>query len=76
MSENVTNIFPANDFSVVADSAKQVIECGLVIGYDDEGRLVVFGGGMLNGTQPRSKDWLWMIEAFKLDLVLGTHDAE
>ena len=67
----VVSIFPANDFSVVADNAKKEIEVGLIIGYDYDGNLLVYGGGLLDGKQPVAKDWLWITERFKTKLING-----
>ena len=76
MGNNVVNIFPANDFKVVTDAAAEEIACGLIIGYDSEGNLVVYGGGMLDGKEPVSKDWLWFVETFKSKLIAGDyHDT-
>lgn len=71
--QKVTSIFPANDFKIVADNAAEEIECGIVIGYDKDGILSVFGGGILDGKQPVCKDWLWMIESFKNKLINGDY---
>jgi hypothetical protein len=70
---NVKSIFPANDFSVICDNASKEVECGIIIGYDEEGALCVYGGGLLDGRQPLQKDWLWMIEAFKLKMMNGDY---
>jgi hypothetical protein len=67
----IVSIFPANDFKVVADNAKKEIEIGLIIGYDHEGNLLCYGGGLLDGKQPIAKDWLWMTETFKTKLING-----
>ena len=72
----VKSIFPANDFKVVADNASKEIEVGIVIGYDKEGELCVFGGGLLDHRQPVAKDWLWMVEAFKLKLIDGDYSED
>ena len=72
---NVTNIFPANSFSVVAGNAANEIEVGVIIGYDEAGALSVFGGGLLDGRQPTCKDWLWMIETFKQKMIAGDYFA-
>lgn len=71
--DNVKSIFPANDFSVVADNAANEIEVGIIIGYNRDGDLSVFGGGLLDGRQPTCKDWLWMIETFKSKLIAGDY---
>lgn len=73
---NVVSIFPANSFSVVADSAKLEVVAGVVIGYDMEGALCVYGGGMIDGRQPTAKDWLWMVESFKSKLMAGYYSSE
>lgn len=70
---NVTSIFPANNFRVVADSAANEIDVGIIIGYNKDGILSVFGGGLLYGRQPTCKDWLWMIETFKQKLIAGDY---
>jgi hypothetical protein len=69
----VTSIFPANDFKVVTDSASQNIEAGLVIGYDNQGVLQVYGGGLIDGRQPVARDWLWLVEIFKSKLINGDY---
>jgi len=71
--DNVINIFPANDFNVVADNAKKEIEVGLIIGYSPEGDLLVYGGGMIDGRQPVCRDWLWMLETFKAKMIAGDY---
>tara|TARA_R110002049_G_scaffold127881_6_gene285065 strand:- start:4235 stop:4459 length:225 start_codon:yes stop_codon:yes gene_type:complete len=70
---NVTSIFPANDFNQVLDNAKDEIECGIIIGYDENGNLTVYGGGLLDGAQPLTKDWLWMVAAFQNKLLNGDY---
>ena len=70
---NVIDIFPANDFKVVAESAAKELQSGIIIGYDKEGRLSVFGGGLIDGKHPVCKDWLWMIESFKTKLLNGDY---
>jgi hypothetical protein len=72
---NVQSIFPANAFGVVAKNAAKDIEVGIVIGYDKEGRLSIYGGGLLDGRQPVSKDWLWMVESFKSKLINGDYSG-
>jgi len=69
----VVEIFPANSFAVVADNAKKEIKCGIIIGYDENGALKVFGGGLIDGNQPLAKDWLWIIESFKAKLINGDY---
>lgn len=71
--DKVTSIFPANDFKVVSDNAANEIEAGLIIGYDKDGVLCVFGGGLIDGKQPVCKDWLWMVESFKNKLINGDY---
>jgi len=71
--DNVTSIFPANSFRVVADNAAKDIEVGIIIGYDKDGVLSVFGGGLLDGRQPTCKDWLWMVETFKQKMIAGDY---
>lgn len=70
---NVKNIFPANDFSIVANSAAKEIEVGIIIGHTKDGELSVFGGGMLDGRQPTQKDWLWIVESFKAKMIAGDY---
>lgn len=69
----VSSIFPANDFDHVMDCAKRNYESALIIGYDKNGCLDVRGGGLISGKQPTVKDWLFMIESFKLKLVNGDY---
>jgi hypothetical protein len=76
MTGKVESIFPANDFKVIADNAAEEIEVGLIVGYDADGALCVYGGGLLNGKQPTAKDWLWMIEAFKRKLLAGDYTED
>lgn len=72
---SVTSIYPANDFTVVAENAAKEIEVGIIIGYNADGELTVYGGGMLDGRQPVCKDWLWMVELFKTKMLNGDfHD--
>ncbi len=75
--DNVQSIYPANDFRVVADSAAKEIKVGIIIGYSEDDELLIFGGGLLNGSgrQPCAKDWLWMIEKFKSELMSGAYNA-
>ena len=69
----VTNIYPANDFDHVAEKAKGELETGIIIGYDKEGRLTIFSGGLIDGRQPTVKDWLFMIESFKAKMMNGDY---
>lgn len=71
MSSKVESIYPANDFKVVANEAGKGLESGLILGYDSDGELRVFGGGMIKGRPPTEKDWLMMIEEFKFSLLAG-----
>ncbi len=71
--DNVISIFPANSFKVVADNASKEIEVGIVIGYTEDGKLSVFGGGLIDGKQPTCKDWLWMVETFKQKMIAGDY---
>ena len=72
----VIDIYPANDFKVVAENAVKILDVGIVIGYDKDGNLEVFGGGMINGKQPVCKDWLWMVEQFNHNLIAGEYGHE
>lgn len=76
MKEKVKSIFPADDFRVVSDGAAEEIEAGLIVGYDSDGDLVVFGGGTIDGRRPTAKDWLWMVEVFKRKLLAGDYSKE
>lgn len=71
--DKVTSIFPANDFNVVAENAAKELESGIIVGYDKDGYLTIFGGGLIDGKQPVCKDWLWMIESFKQKLINGDY---
>lgn len=71
--DNVRSIFPANSFRVVAENAANEIEVGIIIGYDKDGMLSVFGGGLLDSRQPTCKDWLWMTETFKQKMIAGDY---
>lgn len=73
MTDNVTSIFPANSFKVVADNAAKEIVVGLIIGYDADGAMAVYGGGLLDGKQPVCKDWLWLVESFKTKMINGDY---
>ena len=73
--ENVRSILPANDFKIVASRAAKEISAGIIIGYSEGGEICTFGGGLLNGRQPISKDWLWMVEAFKHKLMAGDYQG-
>ena len=46
--DNVVNIFPANDFEVVAKNASKSLESGIIIGYDKDGYLEVYVGGLIS----------------------------
>lgn len=70
----VIDIFPANKFRVACDNAAREIDVGIIIGYDSEGKLCVYAGGVLDGRQPVCKDWLWMVEAFKTKMMAGHYD--
>ena len=70
---NIENIFPANDFNIVAENASKEIVVGLILGYSDNGELLVYGGGLLDKKQPVCKDWLWMVETFKHKLIRGDY---
>lgn len=73
MTNNVIDIYPANDFAIVAENAAKEIEVGIIIGYSADGELTVYGGGMIDGRQPVCKDWLWMIESFKTKMINGDY---
>lgn len=66
---NVESIFPADDFKVAAENAAEEITAGLVFGYDKSGGFVAYGGGLIDGRRPCAKDWLWLLESFKKDLM-------
>ena len=72
----VREIFPADDFKTVLENAKRDIEAGLIIGYDEHGELVVYGGGLIDGRRPVTRDWLWIAEAFKQRLIAGEYHDE
>lgn len=65
----IENIYPSDDFKVVCDNASKEIKVGIIIGYDNQGELTVFGGGLIDNKRPVVKDWLWMIEEFKRKLM-------
>ncbi len=67
----VEQLFPADDFCTVLENAGKEIESGLVIGYDKDGTLAFYGGGLLSGGAPVAKDFLWMVEAFRTELLAG-----
>ena len=70
---NIINIFPANSFAHVAKNAGEELEIGLIIGYNTEGEMLVYGGGLLEGKQPVCKDWLWLVESFKTKMINGDY---
>ena len=69
----ITQIFPADDFAIVAKNSADSVACGIVIGYDKSGNMCVFGGGLADGRRPTAKDWLWMIESFRQKLITGDY---
>ncbi len=69
----VESIFPANDFNHVMDCAKGRYESAIILGYDNNGVLDVRAGGLIDGKQPKVKDWLFMIEVFKSKLINGDY---
>lgn len=71
--KNVESIYPSNDFEHVCDNAAEQMECGIIIGYNKDGELTVYGGGLIDGRQPLCKDWLWMVSAFKQKLLNGDY---
>ena len=73
---NIINMFPANNFSVMCESASKEIVVGLIIGYDEEGYMKVFGGGLVDGKVPVQMDWLWLVENFKNNLINGVYVEE
>jgi len=70
---SVSSLFPYNDFANVAEAAAKELEVGIVIRYDKEGELCVFGGGLLDGQTPKCKDFLWMLENVKLKMIAGDY---
>ncbi len=58
-------------FSNVAEEARDLIEMGIVIGWDSEDNLHLFGGGTREGRRLNAKDCLWLIEKARLDLMLA-----
>lgn len=71
--DKVVSIFPADNFSVAAKNAAEELVVGMIIGYDKDGDLLVYGGGLLDGKRPVSKDWLWMAATFKAKLIAGDY---
>ena len=72
----VTDIYPADSFETVAHNAGKELKCGIIIGYDENGALQIFGGGTHNGQRPAAKDWLWMVESFKQGLIDGRYSDD
>jgi len=72
-NKKVVDIFPSNDFRIVCENAAKDIECGIIIGYDKDGLMSIYGGGLLDGKQPVSKDWLWMVQTFVQNLLKGDY---
>lgn len=70
MSNGKSN-YPTDDFKEVAKNAAEEIVIGMIIGYDDNGNLKVYGGGLLDGKQLENKDWLWILETVKSMLIRG-----
>jgi hypothetical protein len=71
--DNVVYIFPANEFSVAAENAGSELKCGIILGYDEDGEFLAYGGGILDGRQPLNKDWLWIVETFRQKLINGDY---
>lgn len=69
----VISMFPADDFSLAVKNAGEELVVGMIIGYDKDGDFLVYGGGVIDGKRPVSKDWLWMAEAFKAKLIAGDY---
>lgn len=65
MSDNVVQMFKADDAAVALDNAKLEMVAALAIGYNSAGELVAYAGGLIDGKRPVQKDWLWLVESFK-----------
>lgn len=48
MADNVQKLFPCDEFAYVVEQASKDIEVGLILGYDAEGHLQVYGGGLID----------------------------
>ena len=72
-SGKVESIFSDSDFKVIADNHGKEIEVGLIMGYDSDGDFIIYSGGLLDGNKPAQKDWLWMIETLKRNLLDGVY---
>lgn len=73
MTDNVHQLIPCNDFNNVLESAKDELESGLVVGYDSNGIMKVYGGGLINGKQPVAKDFLWLAATFQQKILNGDY---
>ena len=63
---------PSHDHFAAKNAGEELV-AGLIMGYDKDGDFLVYGGGMLDGKRPVSKDWLWMAETFKAKLIDGDY---
>ena len=70
---NFKSIYPADNFKHVLNNAGEDLECGIIIGYDENGVMQVYGGGLIDGKRPVCKDWLWLVESFKSKLINGDY---
>jgi len=71
---NIISMKPERDFNYILDEAKKDgIESGIVMGYNKDNEFVVMGGGIIDGRQPVSKDWLWMAQSFVRNLLNGEY---
>ena len=69
---NVVQMFPSDDFRFVADRAAEAVKGGVVIGFDEEGDMHIFRGGLSpNGIPLTDSQILWMVESFKTMLMNG-----
>ena len=70
---NIKKLHPERDVDTVLENAKGQFEFALVLGYDREGFMLAYGGGVNDGKDPLAKDWLFLLEQFKIKLVKGDY---
>jgi hypothetical protein len=62
---------PAQDPDTVLEEAKGEFESVMVIGWDNDGEFAVSASGNL-----KAMDCLWLVEAYRFNLMNGDYDAD
>ena len=67
---SVTHIEPYDSFENVCIDAGEILEAGVVLGWDSDNKIHFYAGGTKDGQRLHPKDLLWLLENAKIDLVM------